>query len=124
VAQLDVAGEERRLAPEVELGLFRIVQEALNNTRKHASAHTVRVDLKIAAGLAIQLIITDDGHGFDTTALPAAFADNLVALQTLTREMVGMLECAVQAKLNILISGGTGTGKTTLLNILSSFIGA
>jgi pilus assembly protein CpaF len=38
--------------------------------------------------------------------------------------MARFLEAAVEAKLNIIISGGTGTGKTTLLNILSSFIGS
>ena len=37
--------------------------------------------------------------------------------------MARFLEAAVQAKLNIIISGGTGTGKTTLLNILSGFLG-
>ena len=37
--------------------------------------------------------------------------------------MARFLEVAVEAKLNIIISGGTGTGKTTLLNILSGFLG-
>lgn len=42
---------------------------------------------------------------------------------SLTVNMARFLELAVKAKLNIIISGGTGTGKTTLLNILSSFLG-
>lgn len=50
--------------------------------------------------------------------------DDLLLKGALTNEMAIFLECAVKAKLNILISGGTGTGKTTLLNILSSFIGS
>ena len=41
---------------------------------------------------------------------------------TLTTNMAEFLVACVKAKLNIIISGGTGTGKTTLLNILSSFI--
>ena len=42
--------------------------------------------------------------------------------RSLTREMGGLLRAIVLSRLNILISGGTGTGKTTLLNILSGFI--
>ncbi len=49
--------------------------------------------------------------------------DDLLLKGALTNEMATFLEACVEAKLNILISGGTGTGKTTLLNILSSFIG-
>ena len=48
--------------------------------------------------------------------------DDLLRLGTLTMHMAEFLEACVKAKLNIIISGGTGTGKTTLLNILSSFI--
>lgn len=48
--------------------------------------------------------------------------EDLLIKGELTNEMAIFLEACVQAKMNILISGGTGTGKTTLLNILSSFI--
>jgi len=48
--------------------------------------------------------------------------DELLLKGTLTTDMARFLEACVQAKVNIIISGGTGTGKTTLLNILSSFI--
>ena len=50
--------------------------------------------------------------------------DDLLMKGTLTNDMALFLEACVKAKLNIIISGGTGTGKTTLLNILSSFIGS
>ena len=49
--------------------------------------------------------------------------DDLLMKGTLTNDMATFLDACVRAKVNILISGGTGTGKTTLLNILSSFIG-
>ena len=49
--------------------------------------------------------------------------DDLLRRGTLTVNMARFLEAAVKAKLNIIISGGTGTGKTTLLNILSGFLG-
>src|SRR5713226_7569972 len=48
-------------------------------------------------------------------------ADELVRLGTLTPEMRDRFEKAVEARQNILISGGTGTGKTTLLGALSAF---
>ena len=50
--------------------------------------------------------------------------DDLLIKGALTNEIAIFLESCVKAKLNILISGGTGTGKTTLLNILSGFIGS
>ena len=49
--------------------------------------------------------------------------DDLLRRGSLTVNMARFLEACVTAKLNIIISGGTGTGKTTLLNILSGFIG-
>ena len=49
--------------------------------------------------------------------------DDLLRNGSLTVNMARFLEAAVEAKLNIIISGGTGTGKTTLLNILSGFLG-
>jgi pilus assembly protein CpaF len=48
--------------------------------------------------------------------------EDLVTLQTLNTEVGELLKALVAAKLNILISGGTGTGKTTMLNVLSRFI--
>ena len=48
--------------------------------------------------------------------------EDLLRMGTMTNNMARFLEACVEAKLNIIISGGTGTGKTTLLNILSGFI--
>ncbi|HEC33813.1 MAG TPA: CpaF family protein [Chloroflexi bacterium] len=49
-------------------------------------------------------------------------AERLLELGSITPEAIEFLKACVQAKLNILISGGTGTGKTTFLNILSGYI--
>jgi pilus assembly protein CpaF len=48
--------------------------------------------------------------------------EDLLREESLTEPMLELLQGVVKAQLNVLISGGTGTGKTTLLNILSSFI--
>ncbi|WP_235564423.1 CpaF family protein [Arthrobacter sp. Soil762] len=47
---------------------------------------------------------------------------NLIEWGSITVEMAELLSACVKARLNIIVSGGTGTGKTTLLNVLSSFI--
>ncbi|NCN42555.1 CpaF family protein [bacterium] len=48
--------------------------------------------------------------------------DDLVSFGTLTPQMAELLNTCIKARLNILISGGTGSGKTTTLNVLSGFI--
>ncbi|MCL6451431.1 MAG: CpaF family protein [Acetobacteraceae bacterium] len=48
--------------------------------------------------------------------------EDLIRLGTLTAHMAQFLEACVRARLNIVVSGGTGSGKTTTLNVLSSFI--
>jgi pilus assembly protein CpaF len=47
---------------------------------------------------------------------------NLIGFGTLTETMAGFLKACVEGRLNVVVSGGTGSGKTTTLNILSSFI--
>ncbi|MBI5879907.1 MAG: HAMP domain-containing protein [Chloroflexi bacterium] len=72
-AQLVCEGDERRLDGERELVLFRIVQEALQNTRKHAQAAHASVTLAFGAD-GVQATIEDDGKGFDAPDEPAVFA--------------------------------------------------
>lgn len=48
--------------------------------------------------------------------------DDLLSFGTMSLEMAAFLEAAVKARLNVVVSGGTGSGKTTTLNVLSSFI--
>ncbi|HEX8369598.1 MAG TPA: ATP-binding protein [Pyrinomonadaceae bacterium] len=54
----------KRLSPEIEINLYRIVQEALNNVSKHAKANQVGVLLE-EQGKSVVLIIEDDGIGFE-----------------------------------------------------------
>mgnify|MGYP001231013695 CR=1 FL=1 len=48
--------------------------------------------------------------------------DNLISFGTFTKEVSDLLKACVEGKLNVVVSGGTGSGKTTTLNVLSSFI--
>ena len=48
--------------------------------------------------------------------------ENLISFGTMTRQMADFLRVCVEGRLNIVVSGGTGSGKTSLLNVLSSFI--
>jgi PAS domain S-box-containing protein len=66
--ELHVSGPEERLPCSLELPLFRIIQEALNNVGKHAQASTVWVSLDLEQTEKIRLTIRDDGIGFDPSA--------------------------------------------------------
>lgn len=59
-----ISGEEKRLNQKTETGLFRIIQEALNNVAKHSQARKVRVTIAINQRYVI-INITDDGKGFE-----------------------------------------------------------
>lgn len=69
-ARLSVMGEEGRLPGAIEPTLFRIIQEALNNVKKHAQAHSVEVIISMAPN-RVSAIIRDDGVGFDVAATEA-----------------------------------------------------
>lgn len=72
-ARFSVQGEEQRLDAERELVLFRVTQEALRNTGKHARATEVEVTLKFAMD-EVTVAIQDNGVGFDAPASSNAFA--------------------------------------------------
>jgi two-component system sensor histidine kinase DegS len=70
VARFHLVGEERRLPGNYEAVLFRIVQEALANVRKHAGARGVDVTLTLQSHRAVA-VVKDDGEGFDVNATEA-----------------------------------------------------
>lgn len=66
--------DAHRLSPEVEITLYRVVQEAINNIARHAAAHNVEIRLDLADNVAT-VSVRDDGIGFDLTELSAAIKD-------------------------------------------------
>ena len=81
--ELDVrlhVGVTRKLPrPEVNVMLFRVLQEAILNVRKHAQARSIAIDLCDADGGGVRLSVRDDGRGFD----PAAPAHGHLGLLTM-----------------------------------------
>ena len=67
---LKITGNNYKLAPQKEMVLFRIVQEALNNAVKYSKAKNITVQLNYQPEL-FSITISDDGIGFNAAALPA-----------------------------------------------------
>lgn len=67
-AELTVSGLKERLPPEVETALYRMIQESLTNSAKHARARHVWVTLT-EDGLLLRATIRDDGRGFDAAGM-------------------------------------------------------
>lgn len=95
VPALTVAGEERRLPASLEVTLYRLVQEAANNARKHAQAGrlTVRLDF---LGDRVEAAVEDDGVGFDAAAVLRRGGDHfgLAGMRERVALMDGTLEIA------------------------------
>jgi len=93
-AELWVHGEQRRLSSEVELTLFRIVQEALNNVIKHADAVRVVTVVEMSDS-NVTITVQDDGVGFQPSTLaehPATASRlGLLGMQERARLLGGVL---------------------------------
>jgi two-component system, NarL family, sensor kinase len=59
-----ITGEQDRIAENKEIMLYRIVQEMVNNTLKHAQARNIAIQINVLSGL-LEMTYTDDGKGFD-----------------------------------------------------------
>ncbi len=102
--EFNFSGSERRLPAEVELALYRMTQEALNNAVQHAQANHITVRMEFIL-LVTRLEITDDGKGFEVPKTPAEFTPQghfgLLGLYE-RAELIG-------ARLEISSSAGKGT---------------
>ncbi len=69
---VDLSADGRRLGPELETTVYRLVQEALTNVAKHARADNARISIARASG-RIEVEVADDGNGFDPEAATSGF---------------------------------------------------
>lgn len=107
-SHLEVTGCERRLAPDLELALFRIVQEALQNVRKHAQAKKASVVVEFNLD-SICLVVSDDGQGFE---LPESMGDFAFRRKM---GLVGMQERARLFGSELSVTSKIGKGTTVSL---------
>lgn len=95
LTSFSVEGEERRLNAEIELPLFRIIQEALNNVSKHAQATEVKVVAEFTDG-RLKIIVRDNGMGFrlvdSMDNLPRSGKLGLMGMQERTWLLGGAIE--------------------------------
>ena len=107
--------------------IIRTVQRMIQPLGKTIDALNPMVDSRLADGSRINAIIPPLSVKGPIVTIRKFKSDmddieDLLRNGTLTPYMARFLEAAVMAKLNIIVCGGTGSGKTTILNVLSSFI--
>jgi signal transduction histidine kinase len=107
VTQFEAVGlDDKRLQPDVETNLYRVVQEALTNVIRHAKATQVDVLLE-RRGDQLVAIIEDNGVGFDTE----------VAGQSSRLGLLGMRERAEMLQGNLMIESTPGSGTTIYVEV-------
>jgi signal transduction histidine kinase len=96
--------EERRLAPETELAVYRVVQEALTNVMRHAEATRVEIVIAEEDG-RVTARVSDDGTGFETDTDAAGFG------------LVGMRERASLLDGQVTVASRVGAGTTVTVTL-------
>ena len=107
--------------------LRRVIERIVGQVGRRIDESSPMVDARLPDGSRVNAIIPPlsvNGPALTIRKFsvePFQVAD-LIEFGTITPQLAELLDAVVEVGLNILVSGGTGTGKTTLLNVLSSFI--
>jgi pilus assembly protein CpaF len=108
--------------------LRRVIERIVSRVGRRIDEASPMVDARLADGSRVNAIIPPlavDGPSLTIRKFaktPFSVSD-LIGFRTLTPRIADFLDACVRARVSLLVSGGTGTGKTTLLNVLSSYIG-
>jgi pilus assembly protein CpaF len=107
--------------------LLKIIEKIASGVGRRIDESCPMVDARLPDGSRVNAIIAPlslDGPALSIRkfAKDPIRVQHLIEYGSITPEIAQVLEGMVKARLNVLISGGTGTGKTTVLNVLSSFI--
>ncbi|MCM1497081.1 MAG: CpaF family protein [Clostridium sp.] len=112
------AGEER---------LRSVIQQIVSSCNRIVNETVPIVDARLADGSRVNVVLPPvalDGAVMTIRKFPKEFftMEKLIEMGSITKEAAEFLKCLVRAGYNIFISGGTGSGKTTFLNVLSNYI--
>jgi pilus assembly protein CpaF len=107
--------------------LFRIIDKIVSQVGRRIDESSPMVDARLPDGSRVNAIIPPLAIQGPTLTIRKFSrdpygVDDLISFGTLTAKSAQFLAACVKGKLNVLISGGTGTGKTTTLNAISSFV--
>ena len=107
--------------------LRRVIERIVSQVGRRIDESSPMVDARLPDGSRVNAVIPPLAVDGPCLTIRKFSKDpyqvhDLIRFGTMTAEMATLLEACVKGKLNILVTGATGTGKTTMLNVLSSFI--
>ncbi len=107
--------------------LMNIIDRIVSAVGRRVDESSPMVDARLADGSRVNAIIPPlalDGPMLSIRrfAVERLSMDDMIELGTVTETAAKVLQAIIEVRLNVIVSGGTGAGKTTMLNILSSFI--
>jgi pilus assembly protein CpaF len=109
--------------------LRKIIERIVTKVGRRIDESSPLVDARLSDGSRVNAIIPPLAVSGSSLTIRKfghvpLTVNNLISLGSMSPEIAELLQACVRARLNIIVSGGTGTGKTTLLNVLSSFLPA